>query len=1189
MATSSPQDAYASVVSKRTSGRVRKQRDIYTSSPYPTGSGKRKRNEEEADAEGDFSEESSENEGEGVDAYEGEIRDLSRRARKTKATATKPSQKKPKVNGASLPVRSANGAPKKRAPKKVKAVNAAEAAEAGGLFAEVFASGEELADIAGQWLARFTDEQESAALAEVVNLVLKCAGCSGQVTASDIEDPDGATNKLDDLREEYQATQPTDYPLIAKGKAATLMRDAINGFFNALVKALAVQGTLYSNPVLMENIQVWVTTMSTAPNRSFRHTATVVSLAIVTALCEVARDNVEIVAAQQRQAETERKRTKANKARVRQIELKAKEATIAQEYVESQLEDWFNVLFIHRYRDVDPLIRRDCINALGDWIITMPDVFFDGGHLRYMGWVLSDTSPITRAEVIQQLLRLYKENERLGGLKTFTEKFRPRMVEIATTDAETNVRVAGIQLLDLLRENGLLEPDDIDAVGRLIFDMDTRVRKAVAGFFSENVNDIFVGKVDELGGLESLEEALPDVGEGNYDAPQLAWLKFKSLAELLQSYDSDENLPSQVERGRADGDLTLHLTGGDSRFTLAADALYHKVEEIKDWQVLAGYLLFDHSTGRTNGMADSALAQLKHESVLNENEEASLLEVLRASVKHNLTEMAEKINAPKSKLTKRQKQDLEEEQEEAARNLANLIPRLLKKFGDVPSTAAAVLRVESVLNLPSLNHVTQNSVIYTTLLDDVRKQFMSHGTDEVLAPASSAILHAKSYGELSDLTEEKISNLWDDVISNLSELLNPATVAVRGASTFEEMTALSNNLLRIVRLSAVSDCISHLEDSSVAASHNASGAEYQGAIDYIIALVQRAIPASGPVPELDEAAVEDEIAGRAAEAALFYCRWKLKSIISDVTTAGSTGVVFEELEALAQRRDNYVDNMKAALQSRKAGDDVCISLAGCLLDLYSSAAILKNIVPQPGVSDDYIVLGMDLDHDIQKPLMSVFAAAEKNYAKLGNKKLEQVLDNVGAGEGKGEGEDGDAVDEDPLSESESEVEEELTQPQTQASLKRREAKVLNTLMAEEKLCALTGKIIRTVLAGLMLDEDLVRKRLQRNKTRLGHNYKEVVAYLDLSAMEKKRKAKSKKSKPAAANGTSSKTKSKADPKSNAIVAEDELDDEIEDEDADEEDALRRRGLVNDDEPEADAHDEEAVNDVHAESGSVLGD
>ncbi|KAI7680539.1 hypothetical protein KC353_g22048, partial [Hortaea werneckii] len=279
----------------------------------------------------------------------------------------------------------------------------------------------------------------------------------------------------------------------------------------------------------------------------------------------------------------------------------------------------------------------------------------------------------------------------LGGLKTFTEKFRPRMVEIATTDAETNVRVAGIELLDLLRENGLLEADDVDAVGRLIFDADPKVRKAVAGFFAENVNDYYNSKVDDLGGQESLEETLPEVGEDDIEAPRLEWIKLKSLAELLQTYDTDDALPSQIERNRADGSLSLQLGIGDSRFTLAADVLFEKIDEIQDWQMLAGYLLFDHSSGVAGRAADDPASQLKNETVLAEKEEAILIEVLHTSAKRTLTDNAEKISAPKSKLTKKQKDQIEEEQEETARNLANLIPKLLKKFGDTPSTAAAVL------------------------------------------------------------------------------------------------------------------------------------------------------------------------------------------------------------------------------------------------------------------------------------------------------------------------------------------------------------------------------------------------------------------------------------------------------------------------------------------------------------------
>ncbi|KAK4546391.1 hypothetical protein LTR36_002068 [Oleoguttula mirabilis] len=1139
----------------RASGRVRKQPQLYTSSPF-TSSSKRKRGaEEDVDGEGDrempdddASEESEEDTAED-EPDEEELRAQRKKARKPKSTAPKkPAQKKPRVNGASLPFRNASATTRKRAPKKTKAVDVADAQAAGGLFAEVFASGDTLQDVAGTWLKRY-DAHQSSALAEIVNFVLKCADSNGEVSDHDIEDPDGVTNKLDDLREEYQASKPTDYPLIAKGKAATSFRHGIAGFFHALIQAMAVKGVLYTDPVLMENVQIWISTMSSAPNRSFRHTATVASLAIVTALCQVARENAESIANFQRQAETERKKASANTARVKQIEQNAREKSEALEIIEPLLKDWFDVVFIHRYRDVDPVIRRDCIIALGDWIVTMPDVFFDGQHLRYLGWLLSDCAPATRGEVLKQLHRLYKEQDMLGGLKTFTEKFRARMVEIATTDAETNVRVSGIELLDLLRENGLLEPDDIDAAGRLIFDTDPKVRKAVAAFFAENINDLHNSKIDDLGGLENLEEALPETGEGNYEAPRIEWLGFKSLAELLQSYDMDEDLPSQVERSRADGSLTLHLGDGNSRFSLAADALYDKVDDIKAWQMLAGYLLFDHSSGCSNGMADDPLSQLKHESTLSEKEETVLLEVLNASVKRTLVETAEKITAPKSKLTKKAKEQLEDEQEEAARHLVELIPKLLNKFGDVPCTVAAVLRMEALLSSPALKDLQQDSATYAALLDDVRKQFMSHSTDEVLAPASDAILHAKSYGELGEAAEEKVTALWEDVINNLAELLNPATIGVRGATSFEELTALSNNLLRIVRLSTVSDCIAPLEDGSVASSDGASGNDYQGAIDYIIALVQRASPSTGPAPDSDEAALEDEVAARAAEAAFFYCRWKLMTIITVVTTGSNTGVSIEELEALATRRDLYVTNLENALQARKAGEAISVHLTGCLLDLYAAAAILKDVPARPGVSDDYTVLAMNLTPELQKTILQVFIAAEKNFAKLSGKKLEGAPANDADV-------DQDGMDEDPMSDPESGDEDDDEPTQALASQQRRDTKIRDTILAEQTLCALTGKIIHALAADVM-DNAAVRKRLERNKARLGHNFKEVLAYLDIGEVQKKKTKAKGKTKKDAVNGA--KGKAKPNPKSNAIIADDEIEDEIEDADAEDEEAQRARG------------------------------
>ncbi|KAK5133310.1 hypothetical protein LTR08_007835 [Meristemomyces frigidus] len=1178
MASSSPPGANAST-NLRASGRVRKQPETYTSSPFAS-SGKRKRgNEEDVDGDGargmpeDYVSEESEEDAEEDEPDEEELLEQKKRARKAKAPAPKrPAQKKPKMNGASLPIRSASGITRKRAPKKTMVANLEDAQAAGGLYAQVFASGDTFQDTAGKWLKRF-DEHESAALAEIVNFVLKCAGSNGGVSEHDVEDPDGVTNKLDDLREEYQASKPTDYPLIAKGKAATSFRNSVTGFFDVLIKAMAVKGDLYANSACMDNVQIWVSTMSSAPNRSFRHTATVVSLSIMTALCEVAQENVESIAKSRLQAETERKKASANKARVKQIEEGGKDKAEYLEIIEPQLKDWFDCVFIHRYRDIDPIIRRDCMIALGDWILTFPDVFSNGQHLRYLGWVLSDSNPATRGEVLKQLHRLYKLKN-MGDLKTFTEKFRARMVEIATTDAETSVRVSGIGLLDLLRENGLLEPDDVDTVGRLVFDTDLKVRKAVAGFFSASTEELYNSKIDAIGGLENIEEVLPDVGEDNYETPRLEWLMFKSLAETLQNYDTDENLPSQFERSRSDGGLTLHLGGGESRFSLACEVLYDHVEDLKNWQLLAGYLLFDHSSSRASKAAEDPLSQLKRECELSEKEEMVLLEMLNASVRRTLTDAADRIAGPKSKLKQRDKEKLEVDQEEAARHLANLVPKLLRKFGDVSNTAAAVLRIETVFSLPALKELRQDSLNYSALLDDVRKQFMSHSTNEVLAPASDAILRAKSYGELDEIAEEKVAALWEDVINNLAELLTPTTITVRGATSFEELTALSNNLLRIVRLSAVSDCIPPLEDSSVAPNKND---KYNGAIDYIIALVQRAKPASGPAPDRDEAALEDEVAARAAEAALFYCRWKLKSTITAVITGDSAAVTIDELEVLATRRDTYVEALDAALQARKPGENISVHLTGCVLDLYSSASILKDVQAKPGVSDDYTVLAMDLTPELQKSIMQVFAAAEKNFAKLSGKKLEDALvDDADAEQ--------DAIDEDPMSDPESDDEDDDEPTQTQASQQRRDDKLMETLLAEQTLCALTGKIIHAVFAEVV-DDVMVRKRIERNKAKLGHNFKKVLAWLDIGEMQKKKAKATAKGRPkkAAVNG-----KAKTDFKSNAIVAEDEVDDEIEDADAEDVRALRRRELIDDNELEPDV-EEEAVDGAEAEVESVLGD
>lgn len=1184
--TSSVPDAS---VAPRASARVRRAPDHFTSSPF-TYTGKRKRadggagnadidvDQEDEDDE-DHEDSGEDDDPEDDEPAEEEKRERAKKARKPKSTAPKstapkkPAQKKPKTSGMTLPIRgTAKPAPKKRIPKKAKALDHADAEAAGGLYADLFARDKTIDEVVKDWLDAF-EEHESRALADVINFVLKSAGCNGKLTEFDIEDPDGASARLTDLQDEHQATEPTDYPLIAKGKNMGNFKQSVTGFLHRLTRAIAASGLLTANPQLLENIEVWLSTMSTASNRSFRHTAAVASLSVITALCEVAKELADQAANLKRSADTERKKPRANKERVKNFERKAEEANTSLAFTEERLKDWFDTVFIHRYRDIDPAVRRDCVAALGDWIVIAPDIFFDGNHLRYLGWLLSDDTGATRLEVVHQLQRFYNDSDKLGGLKTFTERFRPRFVEMGTSDVDLNVRVASIELLGVLRDNDLLEPDDIDAVGRLVFHEESRVRKAVGGFFSENVNDFYNSKVIDLGGIEGLGETLPDTSESNFEAPRLEWLKFKSLAEVLLSYDHEDQIPNQLQRSDADGSLILLAAGTESRFTLAVDALYDKISELKDWQALAGYLLFDHSAGRSNGVVTDIMSQLKHECTLSEDEEMTLLEVLNACLKRSLTDLAESITSSKGKGKASKRDELQDDLEEAVRNLSDLLPRLLKKFGDSPKTAAAVLRLEGVFGLPLLQTLRQDPTINNALLDDLRKQIMSHSTDEVLAPATAAILHAKSYGELDDTALEKLTSLWDDVVGNLAELLNVDIIEVRGASSIQELEALSNNLIRIIRLSQVSSCVQPLEDDGVSARNAAADKDYNGPIDFIIGLILRATHSSGTDPDPEEAMLEDLVAARSCEAALFYARWKLLAICDSIQAGTNSSDAYESLEALATRRDTLANNIATVLDSRKAKDHISLAMASSLLDLYTASAALRTQNARPGTSDDYTALVMDMITEHEKAVMKVFVAHEKEFARLSGRRLEgpsseELDEDVDV--------DADPVDDDPLSDSDSE--DEATQTQTQDAQRNRDLKLMKPLIAEKKLCELAGKLALAITAGV-IDDKTTRKRFERNRTKLGPNFKECLAFLDTAAISKKQYSKSKV--PAKPNGKAASKKTKANAKSTAIVVDDieEGADDIEDEQA----ATPQPGLNAEE-------DEDMVNaEPLDEEASVLGD
>lgn len=973
--------------------------------------------------------------------------------------------------------------------------------------------------VAADWMTRYEQHQANA-VRDLINFALKCTGCDLQVDLHDIEDPDNAASKLTDLQDEYHALKITDYPLISRSKEKHSFRPTMTGFFQTLISTAHMAGVLYNDEALIENILVWITSMSSAAVRPFRHTATVIALSICSTMCTLAAELAENIAKTMRQKDSELKKKSVNKARVRDIEAKIAEDERKRVAAENIVNDIYDTVYVNRYRDVDPRIRVECVSALGDWILTLPDTFFSGQYIRYLGWVLSDTSAPTRAEVIRQLSRMFKNKENVGRLRAFTERFRPRLVEMATQDTEPGIRAATVQLLDMVREAGLLEPDDIDAIGSLVFDVEPRVRKAVAGFFAENINDLFESAVEDLGGAESLEEILGEELEDEYDQPRITWLKYTCLAEVLQAYDGDH----EEDDFKRHGDMgeSLDISVQESRFSLAAQVILGGIPELKEWKVLAGYLLCDLSNLSTNNPEQESA--FKERCQLNEKQEILLLQVLNVAVQSRLTEAIESEIDKKGKRTKARIEESREIQESTAIHLAQIIPQLLKKFGSNSASASAVLRLEHVLNLEIFQELRQDSTTYSALLDDINKQFLTHADQDVLAEASTALLHARSFEDLEEVTESKLQELWDENINTLYKI-------VTDPEAEDYLETLCTTVHRIANLASISECVAHFH--SMPQTEQKKGVDHDTNIhDTLVNLLTEYHEENNsPRGEIEQ--VNTLLLGT-MKCLLFYYMWHARTLHTFV--ANPSPAPHRILDY-----SDFATALSAIMESRSGTDPARLAAAGTYLDLFTLFATFRH-VKYPGAENDEIS-----DFNIQKLIRhippeaeslihSIYAACERQFAKKTRRTLESALDDQP---------DIDSAPEDP--EDEDEEEDSISNEHAQAV----------KLLAEKQLCELTGKMVLAIV-GRVLDcegahKGKTRERLERNKGKLGSNFKEVVAFLD---GEKKPKGKRK--------GTTKKdnAKTKRKGKSTEMVEEsDEEDQEDEDEEIedDEDEILREDG------------------------------
>ena len=427
----------------------------------------------------------------------------------------------------------------------------------------------------------------------------------------------------------------------------------------------------------MDTLQQWVVSMSSSQIRSFRHTATVIALEAETALCDVAAavEKEAVVVARQREGEKKRKGSKGGNVRDKELEKKAHEiskkqkklATFIKELVDRYASFTDNSIdvelshsvFVHRYRDLDPNIRAECVRAVGLWFRKYPKHFFEADHILYVAWVLSDSNSHVRLEAVKALSGIYEQVDYIGLLNHFTERFKSRLIEMATADTELSIRVAVIQVLGAI-ENHFLVTEEREKLCLLLFDEEPKVRKAVSHF----VRDVW----EEAVGDELSERHKPtDKDQERIGLKLLAALLVKwtkaldnlsgdaDESELGDGPGNDDTVDGPVRRANQRKEV-LGLVGAESRgrVALAVEALWDEVDTISDWELLLDILLLDHSASGEDSQANltsrpKSKANGKKRNVdfvvdeawrLEEDEESILLEVLVAVLRKTKEESA---------------------------------------------------------------------------------------------------------------------------------------------------------------------------------------------------------------------------------------------------------------------------------------------------------------------------------------------------------------------------------------------------------------------------------------------------------------------------------------------------------------------------------------------------------------------
>lgn len=474
------------------------------------------------------------------------------------------------------------------------------------LFQALNDSESSIVELATEWIEQYKSGKDIAKR-DFINLLLNAAGSFTQIEEHDVANNDSASDTIGEIQTFFKRQKIHEFYLISKKPEFKHLKKNYIEFVTQIVNISDEKGLLYDNVKLnededdedeeeaeifedtnvIEDMLVWLSSLSVSSIRALRYVSTLCLYTIETTLCKVIEKmntSLEVFKKQMVTESSKKQQNKTVKSRIEQINRNIETYTNQSMILDSFIQDILNTTFIHRFKDIDPIIRADSMSSLGEWMDIYPEFFFKVTYLKYLGWVLSDENNQVRVQVVKTLVKLLKNRTvAIGsGLRQFLERFKGRVIEIAAHDVDVHVRLSSINLLVEINKNGSLEDSEIASIVKLVTNNDSEIFEIKTTPMNKKLLHNLLSFVSDVE-AERTKETLSSVKQ--VDLPfNLDVIKYVTLIRLLQ--DSEDEQQQRTSRGDK---LTLE----QSQTTKIGKALFQLQRYSSNWEDLLKLFIYD--------------------------------------------------------------------------------------------------------------------------------------------------------------------------------------------------------------------------------------------------------------------------------------------------------------------------------------------------------------------------------------------------------------------------------------------------------------------------------------------------------------------------------------------------------------------------------------------------------------------